>query len=184
LLYSLNPNLTPNQVQQMLQSGARDLGTAGRDDDTGYGRLDLYHSLRNLYNLSIAATDNRVLVAPGEVVTYTLSYANPGSTAMGSTVISVTVPAYTTYDSSTPPFTAQGGEKYALNLGTLASNATGTASFRVKVQPAAAGQVITLTATIAGAFPEATNADNTATDTSRGIQQRIYLPLLQFKSVP
>ncbi len=178
LLYSLNPNLTPTQVQQMLQNGAKDLGAVGRDNETGYGRLDAYKSIAQLYNLNLSVTDNRTLARAGESLVYTLSYANTGSTAMGSTVLTVTLPAHTTYLNSSPAFSAQGGGVYKLNLGTLAGNATGSATFRVQVQPSAAGQKIILNTNIAGAFPESNTADNAAGDTTLGIQSQIYLPLI------
>lgn len=178
LLYSLNPNLTPAQVQQVLQNGAKDLSTAGRDNATGYGRLDAYASIAQLYNLNLSVTDNRTLARAGENLVYTLSYANTGSTAMGNTVLTVTLPAYTTYLNSSPAFSAQGGGVYKLNLGTLAGNATGSATFRVQVQLSAAGQKMILNTAIAGAFPESNTSDNAASDTTLGIQSQNYLPLI------
>src|SRR5581483_7163686 len=91
LLYSLNPNLTPNQVQQALQTGAKDIGVAGKDTETGYGRLDAFRAIAAVYNLKISVTDNRTLVRPGETLSYTISYANNGMTAVGTTKINVTV---------------------------------------------------------------------------------------------
>jgi len=41
LLLSINPNLTPDQVQNALQCTADDLGTAGWDEIFGHGRLNL-----------------------------------------------------------------------------------------------------------------------------------------------
>lgn len=178
LLYSLNPNLTPLAVQQILQSSAKDLGIAGRDDETGYGRLDAYKSIRQLYNLSLIATDNRTLAHAGENLVYTLAYANTGSTAMGSTVLTVHLPAQTTYFSSFPAFSPQGGGVYTLNLGTLPGNWSDSATFTVKTQPGSAGQKMVMNASIAGAFPESDSADNTASDTTYGIGSQIYLPLL------
>lgn len=178
LLYSLNPNLTPLAVQQILQSSAKDLGIAGRDDETGYGRLDAYKSIRQLYNLSLSVTDNRTLAHAGENLVYTLAYANTGSTAMGSPVLTVQLPAYTTYWNSSPAFSAQGGGVYTLNLSTLPGNSTGSATFTVKTQPGSAGQKMVLDASIAGAFPESDSTDNTAADTTYGIGSQIYLPLL------
>jgi thermitase len=178
LLYSLNPNLTPDKVQQILQGGAKDIGAPGKDNETGYGRLDAYRAIAQLYNLNIHVTDNRTLASPGDTLAYTISYANTGTTAMGSTVITVTVPAYTTYVSSAPSFSAQGGGIYALNLGTLPSNATGSATFRVKLQSAAAGQKIIFNTSIGGAFPESTMNDNAASDTTFGILSQIYLPFI------
>ncbi len=184
LLYALNPNLTPSQVQQALQAGAKDIGAAGKDDETGYGRLDAYRAIAALYNLSVNVTDNRTLVRPGETLAYTISYANNGLTAMGATKINLAVPANTTYVSSTPSFSSRGGGNYQLNLGTLGSNVTGTATFRVQVQPSAAGQAITLNANISGAFPELNSSDNTATDRSFGAQRQLYLPLIEWNLSP
>lgn len=184
LMYSLNPNLTPDKVQQVLQMGAQDIGAAGKDSETGYGRVDAYRTLTALYNLNVSITSHKTFAAPGETIAYSLTYANTGATAMGTTQLSVTLPANTAYVSSTPTFTAQGGGVYTLNLGTVASNQSGSATFRVQIQPAAAGQKIIFNAAIAGAFPESNTADNTATDTMLGIKTQLDLPLLRRSSTP
>jgi len=184
LLYSLNPNLTPDKVQQVLQNGAKDIGATGKDDETGYGRLDAYKSIAQLYNLNIGVTDNRTFAQSGDTLVYTISYANTGTTAMGTTILQVTVPAYTTYVSSTPAFSPQGGGIYQLNLGTLAGNTTGSATFRVQAQPTAAGQKIVFNATIGGAFPESNTGDNAASDTTFGVKTQNYLPFLFYKRAP
>ncbi|MEU4241235.1 S8 family serine peptidase [Actinoplanes sp. NPDC026619] len=48
LLRSADPALTPDQIEQTLESSAVDLGAAGRDDDYGYGRLDIATALAAL----------------------------------------------------------------------------------------------------------------------------------------
>ncbi|MGK5678063.1 S8 family peptidase [Actinoplanes sp. URMC 104] len=45
LLKAYNRNLTPDQVESALESSAVDLGTAGRDNDFGYGRIDAVAAL-------------------------------------------------------------------------------------------------------------------------------------------
>jgi serine protease len=40
LLKSYNADLTPDQIQQAMQTSAVDLGTPGKDSDYGYGRVD------------------------------------------------------------------------------------------------------------------------------------------------
>lgn len=40
LVFSVNPNLSPQQVQTILQETADDLGASGRDDKFGYGRIN------------------------------------------------------------------------------------------------------------------------------------------------
>lgn len=46
LVWSVNPNLTADQVHTIMRQTAVDLGTAGRDDTFGYGRIDVYQALR------------------------------------------------------------------------------------------------------------------------------------------
>lgn len=178
LLYALNPNLTPDKIQKALQDSAKDIGAAGKDNETGYGRLNVQRALASLYNLEMNATADKTFVQPGAILNYTLSYGNNGATAMGATTLQAALPANTTYVSSTPAFTANGAN-YLLNLGTLAPGATGTATFRVRASASAAGQPIVLNASIGGAFPETVTADNAATVTSFGIKRLLYLPFLQ-----
>jgi hypothetical protein len=40
LLLSVNPSLTPQQVRMVLETSADDVGTAGRDSETGFGRVN------------------------------------------------------------------------------------------------------------------------------------------------
>jgi serine protease len=45
LLKAYNPALTPDGIEQALESSAVDLGTAGKDVDFGYGRIDVVAAL-------------------------------------------------------------------------------------------------------------------------------------------
>ena len=45
LVWSLNPSLTPNEVQTTLQITAEDLGALGKDQDYGWGRIDAYRAV-------------------------------------------------------------------------------------------------------------------------------------------
>jgi len=45
LVLSINPSLTPAQVEAALTQTARDLGAPGRDDQYGWGRIDAYAAL-------------------------------------------------------------------------------------------------------------------------------------------
>jgi hypothetical protein len=110
-------------------------------------------------------------------VPYTITYGNPGSTAMGAVLLSVTLPANTTYVSSTPSFAPQGGGVHVLNLGTLASNQSGSATFRVRVNAGTEGQKVLLNARIGGAFPELSTADNTASKSTPIVKRDIYMPM-------
>ncbi|MDP2937539.1 MAG: S8 family peptidase, partial [Dehalococcoidia bacterium] len=44
LVWSINPNLTVDQVEAILRQSAKDLGTPGWDDTFGYGRVDAYQA--------------------------------------------------------------------------------------------------------------------------------------------
>ncbi|MDP2661509.1 MAG: S8 family serine peptidase, partial [Dehalococcoidia bacterium] len=45
LVWSVNPSLTPDQVESIMRQSAVDLGSAGRDDVFGYGRVDAYQAV-------------------------------------------------------------------------------------------------------------------------------------------
>jgi type VII secretion-associated serine protease mycosin len=46
LVWSLNPQFTSQQVEDILRSSAEDLGATGRDDFFGYGRVNAYQALK------------------------------------------------------------------------------------------------------------------------------------------
>ena len=48
LLIQLRPELSPAAVRQLLQETARDLGAPGRDDQFGYGAIDLCRAVAKL----------------------------------------------------------------------------------------------------------------------------------------
>ena len=51
LLWSLNPGLTRDQVRDVIQSTADDLGTPGKDNYFGYGRINARRALESLASL-------------------------------------------------------------------------------------------------------------------------------------
>ncbi|MBN1552220.1 S8 family serine peptidase, partial [bacterium] len=56
LILSNNNSLTPTQVQETMELSAVDLGTTGRDDYFGYGRIDAYKAVQNLYVPEVYST--------------------------------------------------------------------------------------------------------------------------------
>jgi len=61
LIWSMNPALTPDEVQDLIEQTADDLGPAGKDDDYGWGRINAHAALATLAPLNppvLDATDN------------------------------------------------------------------------------------------------------------------------------
>jgi len=78
LMFSANPALKPDQIDSILASTALDLGTAGRDDYYGAGRIDAYKAV--MAAKSAATTDTQ---APS------VSITSPGSTVKGIVTVNV-----------------------------------------------------------------------------------------------
>lgn len=57
LILSINPNLTREEVENILFSTATDMGPAGRDNTYGYGRPDAFRALQETINTLDASTD-------------------------------------------------------------------------------------------------------------------------------
>jgi len=130
LMKSVNPSLTPDNIDSLLASGRMtiDIGAPGRDDSFGHGLIDALKSVQAA--LSSTGTTPAVLVAtPGAlnfspgVSTQTLAVSNGGSAALAITSVVVT-PA-SAWLSVTPPAGASGLGSYTVNVtrGTLAAGA-------------------------------------------------------------
>jgi len=52
LVLSKHPGYSPQQVEQLIESNAKDLGSPGRDDHFGHGRIDAYKTLSHLFESS------------------------------------------------------------------------------------------------------------------------------------
>lgn len=59
LVVSRSPSRTPQQVQQLLQNYANDLGSPGRDDYFGYGRINAFSTISH-----VAATPGITSISP------------------------------------------------------------------------------------------------------------------------
>ena len=78
LIWSLDPGLTPDQVQAVMQATAADLGPAGRDDDYGHGRIDALAALGSLHP---PVSDLRVTsaITSTDTLTATVAWTPPAS---------------------------------------------------------------------------------------------------------
>jgi len=62
LIWSLDPSLTHDQVREVIQSSADDLGTPGKDDYFGYGRIDAWQALNSVVSLETSPAQVSFLI--------------------------------------------------------------------------------------------------------------------------
>lgn len=154
LILAAHPDLTPDQVESALESTAVDLGTKGKDDDFGYGRIDAAAALTSLASTPTGSP------TPSDSPTPTPSPSattTPVVTKVGMTT-SVTSSSvnYGTKTATTFKATNWAGKPVALCVstaggawacGTVKTSSTGTytlsraatASFRARLSVAAGG---------------------------------------------
>ncbi len=142
----------------------------GDPDNPGESGAWFGQAVIPLFNpeLRITKTDGVDLAAPGDQLTYTLSYENYGYGPAQNVVIVDTLPDHVSYVSAT-----NGGVYDAAtntvtwNIGTLAVGASGQVAVTVKLDPVfeAGTTTLTNTATISTTTPgEQDTSDNTASD--------------------
>jgi thermitase len=85
LVWSVNPNLTSNQVRAVLRSTADDLGPSGFDPYYGYGRVNAWKAVKSVISPQdialTAITPNKNIVGEGFTVTIKVNATNLGQTA-------------------------------------------------------------------------------------------------------
>ncbi|MBV6459840.1 MAG: hypothetical protein HONBIEJF_02994 [Fimbriimonadaceae bacterium] len=74
LIWSMNPALTPNQVETILFNSCKDLGNAGNDDYWGWGRIDVGKAIESMGPLPPTANNDAYNANEGQ----TLNIAAPG----------------------------------------------------------------------------------------------------------
>ena len=98
--------------------------------------------------LTLVKTVNKPTATPGEVITYTLAYANQSSEPLANIVISDATPSFTTFVAAsndplpqsvtavtvTAPTTGASGPMQWTFTGTLPPGSSGTVSFQVRLQ--------------------------------------------------
>jgi subtilisin family serine protease len=60
-LWALAPNATPDQLLDAMIATAKDIGTAGKDNETGYGLIDVHAAARMLAPSAFGRTGRRFL---------------------------------------------------------------------------------------------------------------------------
>ena len=174
LLLAARPGLTPDQVEQALESTATDLGPAGKDTDYGYGRIDAA--------AAVAAVDQEATSPAGASPSQTggeSPSATPSDTATGPapTAPTVTLNATArlvkygsapvvkfTVDADGEPMARQpvsvcvsvGGGTFGCTAATTGDDGTvtrprrATAPFRIRLQVPATGTTTAVTSATAG----------------------------------
>jgi subtilisin family serine protease len=82
LIFSVNPSLTPSQVEQILEATAVDLGDPGYDIYYGWGRVDAYAALKMASGVSPPPPDTN----PPSVK---ITYPSDGDTVSGAITVKV-----------------------------------------------------------------------------------------------
>ncbi len=84
LVRSVNSGLTPDQVESILRQSAVDLGSAGRDDVFGYGRVDAYQAM--VSTTSISDIPNQAILEDTSLapVSFTVGGSNPGAASLSA----------------------------------------------------------------------------------------------------
>ena len=83
LILSVNPDLTSDEVQEIIQFTADDLGPEGWDAEYGWGKINVLEAFVEASYLILDKVDDVALFDPnemvdaGDYVTYTLSVSNP-----------------------------------------------------------------------------------------------------------
>jgi len=62
LVWSINPSLTPDEVQNILYTTADDLGTLGRDEVYGWGRINIGHAAERAYEMTLTPEPGTLLL--------------------------------------------------------------------------------------------------------------------------
>ncbi len=148
LIWSVNPNLTPDQVESIMRQSATDLGTSGRDDTFGYGRIDAYQAVQVtqstlVYSAQFVAQSFPRYMAVGQPVTAWVDVKNTGgATWYQSGLNPVRLGTSQPLDRTSPFYTAgnwiNGSRPAALSQTSLAPGQVGRFTF-VLTPPASGG---------------------------------------------
>jgi hypothetical protein len=129
LLLSAFPGLPADRQESALEYGALDLGPAGPDNDSGYGRLDVlgaYNWLRTAPDFSVTATPATLSTVAGATASFAITVGAINGFA-GDVALSVTGLGPSQGTTTFTPQTIPGGSGSAtLDVTTAASLAAGT----------------------------------------------------------
>ena len=176
------PSLSAQGVKQQLQSALVDVGEPGRDDATGWGRLDLgvaVASLAQPVDLRLSAATVPAVVVAGNPMTTTFTVVNAGASAATSVTLFASLPAEPVVQdvrSATATCSLAGAE---MRCGMARLEPGERATVTAVLTPVVVGTGVLATAASVGAAQlESTPADNRQTLTTGIVpvlRGRIYL---------
>lgn len=122
LVWTVNPTLKADEVESIMESSALDLGTSGRDDQFGYGRIDAYRALKAtppFFLLSSSSLTFMTEISTTNALSRTLRISTSDANLRWSAVVTPTTswlsiqPSLGTASGTTPAFltvSANGGQ--------------------------------------------------------------------------
>jgi subtilisin family serine protease len=130
LVFSINPNFTPAQVQDILKQSADDQGAPGWDPSYGYGRVNLARAVNMAASIANPTTDSTppvdTIIAPtqGQNVSNTVSVFVSATDNVGVTKVELYVDGVRYGTSATAPYTIKWAtRKVKAGMHTLQSKA-------------------------------------------------------------
>ena len=152
LILTRNPSLTPDQVRNVLESTAEDLGAAGWDSTFGWGLLDAEAALLSLaepVHLLLAVDPSQTAYAGGQSLALTVTVFNEMNPAFESTLTLTVTRAGGYYHYNFQPITVAAGEVKDCSFSWVVPEVAGTYVVEVGLVPPqlTAYDVISLVAT-------------------------------------
>ncbi len=154
LLLSAAPDLTPSELEGLLESTAVDLGAAGRDDDFGAGRLDAAAALAAALPPPDTIPPTLALTAPtaGATVAGTVTVRAAAGDAGGIARVDLYIDGHRHATAAAPPYTfawettaaANGAHTLSLWAEDAAGNAASTSPITVTVDNPAVPEITAL----------------------------------------
>ncbi len=173
LMYSINPNITPDEVRTRLYDTATDLGTPGLDTYYANGLINIGAAVQGLQatvlvpptttmqSILTVDVDGNGLADSGDTLRFLVTVANANASPLAGVVVSATLPADTTYLSASSringipvldnsaPATVFPWDAGGITLGNVPANGQTGVSFDVQVgTPPAGVYAVTATATV------------------------------------
>ena len=181
LLLSVDPSLTPAQVQQVLQSTAKPFpgGSTCNTSICGTGIVDAGAAVRAVaYDVGIQKQVLGSNLKPGDRVTFTLSIANTGGVTATNIVVTDIVPVQVltpTFDSNLT-ITRTGVLTYVWNVGTLGVGKSGVITIYGRIDPSLPSDLSFTNSASISAQQDYVSSNNTSSATVGG--SKVFLPIV------